>query len=114
LLSYCEPNSSGTGTDISELMDCREDDDCILQRHGKGATTAQSVAYSTDHLVFTTSEAGDQYQFGFTSAVTASGGTDIITGLTVGLSGADVILDSLSITAGQTVTINSAVFTHAA
>ena len=45
---------------------------------------------------------------------TASGGTDIITGLTVGLSGADVILDSLSITAGQTVTINSAVFTHAA
>lgn len=44
---------------------------------------------------------------------TATGGTDIITGLTVGLSGADVILDSLSITAGQTVTINSAVFTHA-
>jgi hypothetical protein len=44
---------------------------------------------------------------------TASGGTDIITGLTVGLSAADVILDSLSITAGQTVTINSAAFTHA-
>ena len=45
---------------------------------------------------------------------TATGGTDIITGLTVGTSGADIILDSLSITAGQTVTINSAVFTHAA
>ncbi|CAB4159087.1 hypothetical protein UFOVP703_57 [uncultured Caudovirales phage] len=45
---------------------------------------------------------------------TATGGTDIITGLTVGLSAADVILDSLSITAGQNVTINSAVFTHAA
>lgn len=44
---------------------------------------------------------------------TASGGDDIITGLTVGLSAADVILDSVSITAGQTVTINSAVFTHA-
>lgn len=44
---------------------------------------------------------------------TASAGTDIITGLTVGLSAADVILDSLSITAGQTVTINSAVITHA-
>ena len=41
-------------------------------------------------------------------------GTDIITGLTVGLSGADVILDSINITAGQTVTCNSAVFTHAA
>lgn len=44
---------------------------------------------------------------------TASGGTDIITGLTVGTSGTDVILDSVSITAGQSVTINSAVFTHA-
>jgi hypothetical protein len=45
---------------------------------------------------------------------TATGGTDIITGLTVGTSGADINLDSLSITSGQTVTLNSAVFTHAA
>jgi hypothetical protein len=44
---------------------------------------------------------------------TASGGTDIITGLTVGLSASDVIVDSTSITAGQTVTINSASITHA-
>ena len=44
---------------------------------------------------------------------TASGGTDIITGLTVGLSAADIILDSLSITAGQQVTTNSASITHA-
>lgn len=43
-----------------------------------------------------------------------SSGTDVITGLTVGLSAADIILDSLSITAGQTVTINSAAITHAA
>jgi hypothetical protein len=45
---------------------------------------------------------------------TATGGTDIITGLTVGTSGSDINLDSLSITAGQTVTLNSAVITHAA
>jgi hypothetical protein len=44
---------------------------------------------------------------------TASGGTDIITGLTVGLSASDIVLDSLSITAGQTVTISSATITHA-
>lgn len=44
---------------------------------------------------------------------TATAGTDIITGLTVGLSGSDINLDSLSITAGQTVTINSATITHA-
>lgn len=44
---------------------------------------------------------------------TATGGTDIVTGLTVGLSGSDINLDSLSITAGQTVTVNSFTLTHA-
>ena len=44
---------------------------------------------------------------------TAPGGTDIVTGLTVGTSGADIILDSVNITTGQTVTINSASITHA-
>lgn len=44
---------------------------------------------------------------------TATGGTDIVTGLTVGTSGADIILDSVNITTGQTVTINSASITHA-
>ena len=44
---------------------------------------------------------------------TATGGTDIVTGLTVGTSGTDIILDSVNITAGQTVTINSASITHA-
>lgn len=40
--------------------------------------------------------------------------TDVVTGLTVGTSGTDVILDSVNITAGQTITINSASITHAA
>ena len=44
---------------------------------------------------------------------TATGGTDIVTGLTVGTTGTDIVLDSVSITAGQTVTINSASITHA-
>ena len=44
---------------------------------------------------------------------TASGGTDIVTGLTVGTSGSDINLTSTSITAGQTVTISSATITHA-
>jgi hypothetical protein len=44
---------------------------------------------------------------------TATGGTDIITGLSVGTSGSDINLDSVSITTGQTVTINSATITHA-
>lgn len=45
---------------------------------------------------------------------TATGGTDIVTGLTVGTSGSDINLDNTSISAGQTVTINSATITHAA
>lgn len=44
---------------------------------------------------------------------TATGGTDIVTGLTVGTSGSDINLDSTSITTGQTVTITSASITHA-
>ena len=44
---------------------------------------------------------------------TASGGTDIVTGLTVGTSATDIVLDSTNITLGQTITINSATITHA-
>lgn len=43
-----------------------------------------------------------------------SDGNDVVTGLTVGLSSADVILDDLGVTDGQDVTINSATITHAA
>lgn len=46
--------------------------------------------------------------------IRTSGNTDIVTGLTVGLSASDINLDSLSITVGQTVTITSATITHAA
>jgi len=40
------------------------------------------------------------------------GTSTIISGLTVGTTGTDVVLDSISITSGQTVTLNSAVITH--
>lgn len=46
--------------------------------------------------------------------IRTSAGADVITGLTVGTSGSDINLDSTSITAGQTVTINSATVQHAA
>lgn len=42
-----------------------------------------------------------------------SNDVDVITGLTVGTSGTDIVLDSTSITAGQTVTITSASISHA-
>lgn len=37
---------------------------------------------------------------------------DVITGLTVGTSGTDIVLDSVSITSGQPVVISSASITH--
>lgn len=42
-----------------------------------------------------------------------SNNVDIVTGLTVGTSGADINLDTTTITAGQQVQINSAAITHA-
>jgi len=44
--------------------------------------------------------------------IRTSANADVVTGLTVGTSGTDVILDSTSITAAQVVTINSATITH--
>lgn len=45
--------------------------------------------------------------------IVTSADLDIITGLTVGVTAEDIVLDSASITAGQTVTISSATITHA-
>jgi hypothetical protein len=44
--------------------------------------------------------------------IKTSGGTAVVTGLTVGTSGTDIILDSTSITAGQNVTITAGTITH--
>jgi len=45
--------------------------------------------------------------------ITDSADTTVISGLTVGTSGTDIVLDSVSITAGQTVTITAGTITHA-
>lgn len=45
--------------------------------------------------------------------ITDSNDVTVISGLTVGTSGTDIILDSTSITAGQTVTLTTGTITHA-
>lgn len=45
--------------------------------------------------------------------IKASGGDAHLTGLTVGTSGADIILDNINIASGQNVTLSSATITHA-
>ena len=47
------------------------------------------------------------------ASVTTSDDTDVITGLTVGTSVSDLILDNTNLTVGQNITINSAIITHA-
>lgn len=42
-----------------------------------------------------------------------SNGTVCVSGLTVGTSGTDIVLDSVSITSGQTVTLTTGTITHA-
>ena len=44
--------------------------------------------------------------------IRTSADADVVTGLTVSTSGADINLDSVSITSGQTVTITSGTITH--
>lgn len=48
------------------------------------------------------------------ATVTTSADVDVITGLTVGTSAADLILDNNVLTNGQSITITSAQITHAA
>ncbi len=48
------------------------------------------------------------------ASVTTSADVDVITGLTVAASGADLILDNPILASGQAITINSATITHAA
>jgi hypothetical protein len=45
--------------------------------------------------------------------IRTSGDVDVITGLTVGMSGTDIVLDNTNVAIGQQVSINAATFTHA-
>jgi len=66
-------------------------------------------------LTFTMPRSDTDADAGGTAAaarVRDSDNNDVVTGLTVGIAATDIILDSVNITAGQTVTINSATITH--
>lgn len=63
-----------------------------------------------DGILSTTASAGGTAT---KASVTTSGDADVITGLTVGTSGADLVLDNNVLANGQAITINSATITHA-
>lgn len=97
--------------------------DAVLEIGDSGFTTtlvtftldATAGTASNDVLTFSgfpKTEAASATGTAAEARIRTSGAADRITGLTVGTSGADVILDVLSITSGQNVVLNSATITH--
>lgn len=62
---------------------------------------------------FPKQDAADATGTAAAARIRTSSNTDIVTGLTVGTSGTDIILDNTSIATGQVVIIQSATITHA-
>jgi hypothetical protein len=91
--------------------------DVVLAIFGLSATGG-SVTNDVWTLAFdsstVTGEAGASGGVDATKAqIKTSGGTAVITGLTVGTSGTDIVLDNNNIDEGQDVTLSSATITHA-
>lgn len=91
--------------------------DVVLAIFGLSATGG-TVTTDTWTLVFdastVTGEAGAGAGTDATKAqIKDSGGTARVTGLTVGISGTDVVLDNNNIASGQNVTLSSATLQHA-
>jgi hypothetical protein len=78
------------------------------------ADPASSVAGSVLTLlgVPLTDASADATGTAAAARIRTSADADVVTGLTVGTAGTDIILDSVSITAGQSVTITSGTITH--
>lgn len=70
---------------------------------------------SSDVLTFLGTPLSNTAAFSGTATqakIVAPGGTDVITGLTVGTSGTNIILNTTTITAGQLVRLDSGTITH--
>lgn len=76
-----------------------------------GSASGATLTFDFDPDVSDTS--ADASGTAANAIITDSDDTTIISGLTVGTSGADINLDSVSITAGQTVTLTTGTITHA-
>jgi hypothetical protein len=77
---------------------------------GAGVLTFSDQNGATAGILNTTASAGGTAT---KASVTTSADVDVITGLTVGTSGTDLILDNNVLANAQAITITSAVITHA-
>lgn len=76
-----------------------------------GSASGDTLTFDFDPDISDTS--ADNTGTAAAAIITDSDDNTIISGLTVGLAATDIILDSTSITAGQTVTITTGTITHA-
>lgn len=75
-----------------------------------GTVSGAVLTFDFDPDISATASAGGTAT---NAIITDSADTTVISGLTVGTSGTDIVLDSVSITSGQTVTITAGTITHA-
>lgn len=75
-----------------------------------GAASGGTLTFDFDPDISDTS--ADASGTAANAIITDSDDTTVISGLTVGTSGTDIVLDSVSITAGQTVTLTTGTITH--
>lgn len=83
----------------------------ILLADPSGTVSGGTLTFDFDPDVSDTS--ADATGTAANAIITDSDDVTVVSGLTVGLSDADIILDSLSINAGQTVTLATGTITHA-
>jgi len=102
-----------TEVGASGKLKIRDSANNILCTIGLGAGGSVSGAVWT-FIASATSGSASGAGAAHNAIITTSADASKVTGLTVGTSGADVILDNLVIASGQTVTINSGTLTHAA
>ena len=76
---------------------------------GGGTVTTDTWTLAVDAATVVASATGTAAE----ARIVTSGAANDITGLTVGTSGTDIIIDSTSITSGQNVTVSSATLQHA-
>lgn len=99
---------------VNGTMEIRDSSNVVLVTF-----TLNATAGSVDNAVWTLTFVDSTVAAGaagtaHNAVIKTSGGTPDLTGLTVGTSGTDIILDNTNIASGQNVTITSATITHAA
>lgn len=88
--------------------------DAVLVTYGLSATGGTISGAVWTLVLDATTVAASATGTAAKARIRNSGNADMVTGLTVGTSGTDIVLDNLSINSGQNVTLNSATITHAA